>query len=239
MKRFLNIHKGKMAFVLGSGPSLRNLNPDLLKPHVVIAVNAAILKTPSADYYFSNDFTCTLLKYWLSLKNIKCELIINHTTGGFGAYEPRTGIRVFEGIDKNRITYFEVERKLKMDKEANKLKLASSSAHTAVHFAHILGCSPIVLLGCDCQYEKNCKHYYDFPNQPDGGYIKPEFKKFSPDWEGVIGGNTDGEQHHHYNAWQKIRKNNPNINIINASGGRLTMFPRMSLEEVLKRYGKP
>ena len=234
MKDFLDKHKGKICFVLGSGPSLRHLDAEAIKPYIVIAVNAAILKAPTAQYYFSNDYSCTLLKYWLMLKTLECELILNMTTGGFGAYESKTGMRVFEGIDLNRITYFEVERKLKMDKEANKLKLDSSSSHTAVHFAHILGCNPIVLLGCDCQYENNHKHFYDFPNQPDGDYIKPEFAKLTPDWTGAKSGNTDGEQHHHYNAWQKVRKNNPNINIINASGGRLSMFPRMSLEEILK-----
>ena len=238
MKRFLNKHKDRIGFVLGSGPSLRNLNPELLKPHITIAVSDAILKVPFANYYFSNDYSSTLLKSWLMLKNVKCKLIINKTAGGFGSYEPKTGMRVFEGIDKDRIIYFEVERKLKMEKEANKLKLASSSSHTAVHFAHILGCNPIVLLGCDCLYVNGKKHFTDFPNQPAGGFIKPEYEKLSPDWSGVKSNDTDGELNAHHNTWRKIRRHNSNINIIDASGGLLNMFPRMPLEEVLKQYGK-
>ncbi len=238
IKGFVDKHKGRLCFVLGSGPSLRNLNPDLLKSHITIAVNEAILKVPDADYYFSDDYATTLLKSWLILKNIKCKLIINKTAGGFGSYEPKTGVRVFEGIDKDRIFYFEVERKLKMGKEDDKLKLDSSSSHTAVHFAHVLGCDPIVLLGCDCKYVDGKYHFTDFPNQPDGGRIKPEYDDLVPRPYGGIENVSDGGLGMHYNNWQKIRKNNPDINIINASGGRLSMFPKMSLEEVLRIYNE-
>jgi hypothetical protein len=41
----------------------------------------------------------------------------------------------------------------------------------------------------------------------------------------------------HVKVWQKIRDANPDVNIIDCSGGRLTMFPQMGIGEVLDKYG--
>ncbi len=240
LNQYIDIHKGKMAFVLGSGPSLRNLNPDLLKPHITIAVNEAILKVPFAEYFVCCDWGMPLYKAWLTVKKSRCKLILHNVDVGFSYLDNQTGVKAFDNISSERISYFDFKNDFDiiMDKESGRLIRGSSSVHSAVHFALLLGCSPIVLLGCDCRYVEDKKHFTDFPNQPAGGRIKPEYYNLTPDWSGVKKNDTDGELNIHYNTWQKIRKNNPNINIINASGGRLDMFPRMALEEVIKKLRK-
>ena len=235
MKSFYNKHKNEPCFVLGSGPSLHDAPVGVLKKHIVIAPNRSILKAPFAQYYFSYDFSGTLRTHWLTLKDLTCDLIINKSAGGFGSYELKTKIPVFDGINKSRIHYFEVERMGQLARLTIKLALLPSSAQGAVHFAHILGCSPIILLGCDCQYAGGIKHYTEIEGEPVDDWIKPEFKNFTKDWSGIKSGNTDGELSSIKNAWADMRNKNRGIKIINASkGGAISAFPRMTIKEALK-----
>ena len=233
LKQYTDRHKGKIAFVLGIGPSLRNLNPDLLKPHITIAVNSAILKAPKSNYYFSCDYAMVLRESWWTLKDLTCEIILA-SNEGFTTFESKIGRKVFEGIDMSRVHYLPRKADNIIDK-GDKLIKGSSSVHPAIHFAYILGCSPIILLGCDCQYKDGKKRYYDFPNQPKDALIDPKFDKLRrPLALDRPGKKTDGELQHHLTVWKKIREQNPGMNIINASEGALTMFPQTTIQEILK-----
>ncbi len=231
LKQYTDRHKGKMVFVLGIGPSLRNLNPDLLKPHITIAINSSICKVPKANYYFTCDYGMVLWESWWMLKHLTCEIILA-SNEGFTAFESKIERKVFEGIDMSRVHYIPRKANNIIDK-GDKLIKGSSSAHPAVHFAYILGCSPIVLLGCDCQYVDGKKRYYDFPNQPKDELIDPKFDKLRrPLSLDRPGKKTDGELQHHLRIWNNM--NTKDLNIIDASGGALTMFPQMTIKEVLK-----
>lgn len=231
LKQYTNKYKNRTAFILGSGPSLRNLDPESLKLHIVIAVNAAIMKVPTAQYYFSCDYGMVLWESWQTLKYLKCDLILASNCG-FTPFESCINIKVFDGIDKKRIHYIHRKENNMIDK-GDRLIKGSSSIHPAVHFVHILGCSPIVLLGCDCKYVNGKKHYYEFPNQPLERLLKPEYNKFRrPLSPSNPGGRTDGELCHHIKIWNELNLNH--INIIDASDGALKRFPKMSLKRVLK-----
>ena len=235
LKIYIDKHKDKMAFILGTGPSLRNIKPELLKPHVTIAVNGAILKAPEADYYFSCDNGMVLWKSWLTLKDLKCKLILA-SNSGFGAFQHVIKDRgIFDGISMLRIDYLPRKKDNIFDK-GDKLIKGSSSVHAAVHFAWVMGCSPIVLIGCECKYVGGKKHYWDFPNQPDEGLVNLKHNSHRrPLSKSNPGGTTDGELNHHRNVWRLIRKLNPQeINIIDASGGNYEYFQSNTLEEILK-----
>lgn len=238
IKRHIDKHKGKMAFVLGSGPSLRHLNPELLKPHITIAVNEAILKVPSAEYFLSCDWGMPLFKAWETVKKSNCELILFNVDVGFSYLDNRTKVKAFNGILSERVSYFDFKKPfdILMNNESERLIQGSSSAHSAVHFAILLGCSPIVLLGCDCRYVEDKGHYTDFPNQPDGGYTKPEYEKIKPRYCFDVPkfDNTDAILTGHVTCWEKIKKRNPDVDIIDASEGDLDCFRKMSLKEILK-----
>ncbi len=238
LNQYIDIHKGKTAFVLGSGPSLRNLNPELLKPHIIIAVNEAILKVPFADYFVCCDWGMPLLKAWLIVKESKCQLILHNVDVGFSYLDNKTGVKALDNISPERISYFDFKKDfdILMDKESGKLLRGSSSVHSAVHFAFLLGCSLIVLLGCDCRYVEGNYHFHDFPNQPDGGYIKPEYEKIKPPYCFDVPkfDNTDAILMGHVDCWKKIKKQNPNVDIIDASEGNLNCFRQMTLKDVLK-----
>ena len=129
----------------------------------------------------------------------------------------------------------------KPDLKMNFIELVegSSSVHPAVHFAHLLGCSPIVLLGCDCQYDGDKYHYYDYPGEEVDEIRKPEYANFKPKNLIVQEGDSNKYLDGHIVLWEKIQKQNPDINIIDTSGGRLDMFPQMTIKEVIKIYGRP
>ena len=239
MKDHINRHKGKMAVVLGSGPSLHGLDRDYLLcfPGPIIAVNSAILKAGRyADYYFSCDFGMTVWRSWPLLRRLPCELILYDVDVGWRYLEKLTHEDTFEGIDESRITYFDMKDDYAMLPEPPLLR-GSSSAQVAVHFAHIMGCSPIVLLGCDCKYVGDKYHFYDYgPEGRRDDYRCDEYKDFKP--RGLIQqtGNSNKYLDGHVACWQKIQDANPGIKIIDCSGGRLTMFPQMTLKDVMEKY---
>lgn len=211
----------------GSGPSLRHVDTNLVKDCIVIAVNGSFLKFPQADYFISCDARCTLRKSWLKVRESDCKIIVCRGGSNFGCFDKTRGSRWCIGIEE-RIHFIDRDkRKVKM--EGDNLIWGSSSAHCAVHFAHILGCNPIVLLGMDCCYEDGKQRYTDFDGWDDGFYIE-DFKQHIRDGSDmpVVGAFVV--------TWEGIAKENPNINIINASGGKLKAFPRMELTEVLKKY---
>ena len=51
IKTLQDKHVGQIGFVIGSGPSLHDVDFDLLKDYVTIAVNSAILKSDNYDYF--------------------------------------------------------------------------------------------------------------------------------------------------------------------------------------------
>lgn len=236
LKTFLDKHKGKIGFVLGAGPSLREVDVELLKPHVVIAVNSSILKAPFAQYFFTCDANSSLFSFWATLKDLECMLILNSNLGkGMDTHKNQTGVSAFEGIAKKRVFYFSRKSGWKVEK-SDRLLMGISSIHCAVHFAHILGCSPIVLLGCDCQSKGGKNHFYDFSSRITGGPAKPEWKSFVT--SDYIRKGSKYVFRTMLAGWKKLKQQNPEVAIINASDGQLNEFIRMTLGEALLRFGK-
>jgi len=238
IEEYFDKFKGEAAFVLGAGPSLRKLTPDLIsRMPVTIAMNSAILKVPDPHFYISTDPHVTLCKSWETVINSTC--IIVQSGASFRYYEKFTGINPIAKISKSRILKFYRDKENGLDMIMKKTGLhihGSSSAFSAVHFAYLLGCSPIILIGCDCCCEDGKKHFFDFPGQPQESH-KSEYRKFVSvphPWRGDTSKHLDS----HLKGWRKLRQQNPNVNIINASGGLIDVFPMMSIDEVLERYCK-
>jgi hypothetical protein len=238
IKEYIDKHKGKIAFVLGAGSSLKDIPLNILKKHVVVAVNRSILKVPFAQYCLSCDTGFVLWSPWEFLKGLDCKLLLNASpgAGSFHQYDTAMGLDAFAGIDKSRVVHFVMENKLVMDKESGTLIRGTSSVHSGVHFAHLMGCSPIVLLGCDCDYTDEHKYFTDYPSEPNCNFTRPEYAKLRKDFSGARYGNSDGELMGHFTSWGRIRVLNPDINIINASGGCLEAFPRMTVEEIVAQH---
>lgn len=207
---------GQTAFVVSSGPSLRFVDTSLIKKNVIV-VNAGILKFPDAEFYVSCDGRVTARKHWNDLVASKAVPVLN--APGFHS----TWVNQAD-VDKvkDRVIGFHINHKVrKMNKEDTWLAARSTSAHAAVHFAHILGASPIVLLGNDCCDEQGKRHFYEFPGQPQDSYLREVPVDTGPGYFGWWQG-----------TWAELAKDNPHIKILNASGGILDVFPRVKLEDL-------
>ena len=230
LSEFIDKHKYQTGFVLGNGPSLRNFDSSKLESGITIAVNSSILKAPKADYYFSCDTGMVLWESWLTLRNLKCDLILA-TNDSFQCFESRIKGNVFDGIDPSRIKYISRKKDNIFDL-GNNLVHGSSSVHAAVHFAYVMGCSPIVLVGCDLKYVDGKKRFYDFPNQPKDKLINPSYEKYRrPLSKDNPGGKIDGELSHHIRKWNSFDLKH--IEILDASDSSLIRFRKITIQEAM------
>ncbi|MEK0337345.1 MAG: DUF115 domain-containing protein [Nitrosopumilus sp.] len=234
LQDFRDMYKGRPIFVAGAGPSLRFVDSSLAENHIVIAVNAAIMKFPQAKYFFTCDATMPLTNVWATLEDLNCKIIEANNEEIFGVTK----------VLENRMLHFQRKRERednKMNPDDEHLIFGTSSAHPATHFACVLGGSPIVLLGCDCCLSSEEKmHFSNYDDEPNY-YILEEHvshtllgTKSSPELKQIY----KGELTSMFQTWRKIREMNPNIDIINASGGCLDIFPREDLDVLLRKFSK-
>ena len=219
----------KIAIILGSGPSLRNIDTDLIKSCTVFAINSSILKVPQADYYFSCDHGMTVWKSWLTLRDLKCKLVLQAGDVGFRHLEYLTKIDTFEGIDRNRVSYFNMQDgSLLFKKTKYELIRGATSTQVATNYAYTLGFRKFILYGCDNKYVDGKYHYYDFPNEVKDDYRKDEYKAFKRIY-------SDYTRFLDVYAvcWKKIIYLNQDIEIIDASCGNLNMFQQMTLRDAI------
>lgn len=233
-------YKGKMCFLFGGGPSLHSIDEATLKDYVGIAVNSGILKASlcktlcfvsddkgmsSWSYYMKFLPTlehCTSLLFKDKLKNdadhLKKKCFFSHTWW----WSPQDKKYNLDGL------------KLTKDEP---LVGARSSMGSALHVAYILGCSPIVLLGNDCQIDRNGKRYFweywDKKKQPyrvAGPAFSERTKNIGFDQKAFV---------EYWNYFAEVNKDiiGKGVDIIDGSDSVLSCFPKMSIEQVLEKYG--
>lgn len=244
IKDFKDKHKGKMGFVVGSGPSLRHIDPEMLSPYVTLSVNSSISKfMPVADYFLADDIG---VKHWNYYA-----LMLRGMGRGFPCFLFKSKLaKDASHIDPSRIvwfthkTWYEPSKK-KYHKDGLVLTKdepiigARTTAGSALHLLHIMGCDPIVLIGCDCCYEGMNRYYWQFPGESKCYRLNKE-KVFSfPNRGKHKGKPVDSHSMDFLEYWNALSKSTQNVgvNVINASGGILDSFPRASLEEVMDEYG--
>jgi hypothetical protein len=194
---FKNKYNGEKVFVLGSGPSVHDLDLDTLKGHKVIAVNSAIAKYPDCDYFVSDDPDIMNWSYYDILKESDCVKFL---------YKDR-----FKNICakmKNVVLYSHTwwyspkGKKYNLDglilTDDEPIVGARVSMGSAVHIAYIMGADPIVLLGNDCKLKDGKRYYWQFDGEErqhrtdrrqfnnvtqNFGFSGPEFNEY---WENFI-----------------------------------------------------
>lgn len=239
VKDLVDIHKGKIGFVVGAGPSLHFQDTDLLKDHVTITTNSALAKIPSCDYFLSDDWACTGWDYFWKLKGLPCIKL-------FYDAKLKNRTKDLEGINPEEIVWYSHRqwhpRKpdcLELSKDPNVPIIGSrTSAGSAVHFAYLMGCDPIVLLGCDCCYsDERYRYYWQYPDETNCRPVARIPLQLSPTRK-MEGKWVDHHSEDFIKYWLQLSKQTQKqgINVINASGGLMKGFPKMKLEEVLEKY---
>lgn len=241
---FQNKHMGKMAFVIGSGPSLHFQDVSPLKDYVTFAVNSAILKIPRCDYFVTDDSSSAEWNYYqLTARSSNCYKLLfqnklNDDVSHFNAekvvwYDHVVGHN--PDFDAKNLNGYE------MTKTADKpIVAARTSTGSAVHLAYIMGCDPIVLLGCDCCHRNGKRYFWQFPDERNAVRLKNNKPVYCRADKGSFKGKPV-DQHclDFYEYWRRFsRVNQGKTNIIYASeGGLIDVFPSMTLAETLQKFG--
>lgn len=243
---FLDMQKGRPGFVVGAGPSLHFQDTDVLKGYPVFAVNSALPKVPFALYFVADDKGVQKWSYYTELlPTLNCISFLYHAK--------LKGTTTH--LDNNKVmwfthkTWYEPSKKkyhedgLVLTKDPSLPIIgARTSSGTAVHLAHIMGCSPIVLLGCDCCYSKDNKRYYwqYWPKEKQPYRITGEPVFSTPNHGKKNGKPVDAHCDAFVEYWNALAKQakKQNITIIDASDGLLDCFPKMKLADILDKYGQ-
>ena len=242
LKELENKHIGKIGFVVGAGPSLHDVDFSLLKDHVTIAVNSAILKSDQFDYFVSDDQAVRNWQYFDDLKYMPCICLLFHDK--LKCHSGHISNRRKAFFD-HKCWYSPSEQKhypegLILTKDAKKPIIgARTSSGTALHLAYIMGCDPIVLLGSDCCFKRGRRYFWQFKGEKKARKINGGIPSFPMTKARVKGECVDKNSLDFLDYWEALAEQTKkqNINIINSSDGILDVFPRISLNKVLDRYG--
>jgi len=148
---------GKEIYVIGSGPSMDNIKQEDLEGKVSISCNR-IHKRFKCKYnvqihqYKANDIPDDIIPV-LSRRDAGYFLNINHMDRPFYYFEHYSNHG--HGIDFRALD------------ENDKLVVGSSVIHSAIHLAHYLGASKIIILGHDCKDTGTKSHFDGYNNDYD------------------------------------------------------------------------
>ena len=235
-------HKGEIIFIVGSGPSINNINVELLKNYTVMAVNSGIIAAPFAKYFVSDDPDIMNWSYFSDIKKSECICLL---------YEDRFKNKS-NFLPENRTFFYKhkmwfsppstynLPDGLIMTKDITKPIIGSrTSTGSCVHLAFCLGAKIIVLLGNDCTLSKDKNHYryfwQNFPKEKQPYRIRgSQFNKNTQ--------NFGFDQKAFVEYWNKFVEANKNILenemiIIDSSNSILSCFPKMSIDSILEKYG--
>lgn len=239
---FQDKHLGKMAFIVGAGPSLHFQDLEPIKKHVVFSVNSSILKVPDCDYYVSDDEGVSHWNYFKdTARKSKCIKMMYKAK-----LEKASAIFAPEQVCffGHKTWYDPVKKEypeggLIMTRDASLPIIgARTSLASAIHLAYIMGCGPIVMLGADCCFRDGKRYYWQYPGERQAFQVgKPNILS------GANKGRVDGQAVDNHcvdflEYWRQFAEVNKNVDIIYASeGGILKCFPTMTLQEVIEKYG--
>lgn len=130
------------AFIIGNGPSLKKQKIDILKNYFTIGINRAfylldptILMWQDPEVWYSEKQRIPRLQ---ALKYCRDK---SDVQGRFYHFKLQNGF-------------------YKLPEKASALYGRGSTGPLAFQLAYVLGCNPIVLLGCDCKYKDGDTDFY-------------------------------------------------------------------------------
>lgn len=176
-----SIHSGLPAFIIGAGPSLATENLESLRNNkncVTLAVNSGIVAFPQANYFVSDDqeifrwnFFYETLRNDSQTKVLLYEDKLKNVADWFGdrayLFRHRKGIHVPDYYDhEDKKTYIGETR---------------TSLGSCIMIAHLMKCSPIILLGVDCCRHEGKRYFWQLhgftPPVRNDGMPVDKFKK--------------------------------------------------------------
>ena len=237
-------HENKMGFLICAGPSLKDINKDLLKDYVTLTINSSIIGVPDCDYFLSDDVGVKNWSYYIDdAKKSKCtKLLYSKKLKDHASHFCNDEVIFFD-----HTWYYDPRSKkynldgLIMSQDCSKpIVGARTSSASGLHMLYLMGCDPIVALGMDCHYDSGKRYFWQFwdKNKPfrttgEQVFSKPNAGKYN-------GKPIDSHCRDMLEYWRLFHKKNINLNstIINCSmTSTIEQFDKKELEQVLIEYG--
>lgn len=226
-----NRHKGQRIFILGNGPSLNQVDLDLLANQIVIGTNRIYLKNFCPDYYIVED-----ILLWEDCKEeiAACKAGLKLIPLQFESFMPKTPIqgdwKFFRRIEDEPGKIFSCSVK-------DGLCFGGTVTYLALQLAYQLGAREAVLLGIDHRYtipegtagaDVDAPHLVsngDDPNHFDPQYFGPGRSWHKPNLPRMERAYAIAEE-----VYRQAKRR-----VINATPGTaLNVFERRDLSEVLR-----
>lgn len=221
-----NLHAGKKVFIVGTAPSLNDTNLSLLKKEWIFGVNTlynAIDRIGRTPQYWGVTDVDVFKKIGTKVLELNTVVFL---TGQAGMYYLKHKDRYSEF--REPIVIKSLGRMNYWNRFGHDLKTGVYGGRTvvidsAIQPAYYLGFSEIYLLGCDCDYSKG--HHYD-------GQVHAHVEKK----EGGKPMSNPVDIKRVMDSYKVCKEfiEGKNKKIINCTvGGKLEVFPRMKLEDIL------
>ena len=239
--QFQNIHKDNLGFLIGSGPSLKDFVKSILDKYVAMTVNSSISYQPNCDYFVSDDWSISNWSYYMrDLAQSDCvKFLYDKKFQGRTFHLKQHQICMFE-----HTWYFEPRtnkynmKGLVVHDDCNKPVIgARTSLASGLNILSIMGCNPIVLIGCDCKMNGDKRYFWEYP-----GYHKPvrldRRVTVPPSVKIAEGQKQCNDILEYWTLFDKMNKNPPSKIINSTSDSDLKVFEKENLQTVLEKYGE-
>lgn len=216
LKQYQNIHAGERCFIVGTGPSLRMEDLEMIKNEKSFSVNSIVLSFSETSwrptyYAIGDSFGYEKLKNAIKEANmptIFCGISNKVMT-------PRMNVD-FIPYPVNLLDHGKMIPEHKNDFSGNAFKVVydgHSITYSAMELAVYMGFKEIILLGIDCDYSKAVNHIKAYSVQTDinAAFLMRESYKVARKWADEHG-----------------------VKILNATrNAKLDVFERVVLEDIL------
>lgn len=225
-ERLKNSHYGERCFIIGNGPSLTAKDLDLLKDEFCLAANQIFFMFQNTQWRPSVYLTVnvdTFLAYQQEINKLECLKFIDKKALDYG-------IEINNALYLKHGTFKESEDLFSEDISSYYYN-GGTVTYTAIQVAVYMGFKEIYLIGVDNNYtfEKN-KNGVKIKNDIENHFYKDRDDKKSADLYATV--DVDHLTQTFIRANEYAQQHN--IKIYNSTrGGKLEVFPRVSLETIL------
>lgn len=227
LSKFKDIHKGERCFVILTGPSLTLEDVEMLKDETTFAVNSCFKlfsKTSWRPSYYVLTDVLIYKKMGKEIESSDMNCPLFYSRNGLKAEIKKENAYPFRSnYIKHMINYFSFGKtRLGWSNDINKwIADGTSCIYSVMQIIQYMGFNEVYVIGADCNYSLPKQH-------SDLASYKPLIKVSKNGGEHVL------------ISWKSIKyhleKRNNQLKVYNSTrGGMLELFPRISLEEVLKK----
>ena len=212
-----NQHRGKRCFIIGNGPSLRQMDLSLLKDEITFGLNRIYLLFPEMGFtttYLVSVNDLVLEQCAAEIRKLEMPKFITWRARRWLANDPHT---IFVDTDYTGPEYFATDA-------TSRIFEGFTVTFVALQLAYHMGFNEVILVGVDHNFTtKGLANTTiisdgDDPNHFASNYFGKGFKWQLPDLEG-----SERAYRLAKDAYEKVGKR-----IIDATiGGKLTIFPKV------------